>query len=79
MPANFEKMCRRTGSYSLPWLIRLYDKAETESLYFINDTQDRIYETVTYKKSSFSFLPGSDASGFNGGGSLEIAVSGNGL
>ena len=75
MPANFEKMCRRTGSYSLPWLIRLYDKAETESLYFINDTQDRIYETVTYKKSSFSFIPGSDASGFNGGGSLEIAVS----
>lgn len=75
MNANFAKMCRRTGGYSFPWLIKIYDKNNTEALYFINDTQDRIYETITYKASSFSFTPGRDESGFGGGDQLEIAVS----
>ena len=75
MPVSFEKMCRRTGGYSLPFLIKLYDKDETESLYFINDTQDRVYETVTYKATAFEYIPGKDETGFGGGGSLNIAVT----
>lgn len=74
MPEAFELMSRRTGSYSLPWLIRLYDIDETEELFFINDTQDRVHETVTYKKSSFNYQPGKSEIGFTGTATLEIAV-----
>lgn len=77
MPANFEKMCRRTGAYSLPWLIRLFDKAGEVSLRFINDTQDREFGGNTYKASSFAYLPAPSVVGFSGGGSLEIAITEN--
>lgn len=75
MPLPFELMSRRVGGYSLPWLIRLYDINETEELFFINDTQDRIHETVTYHKSSFMYQPGKSEQGFTGKATLDIAVT----
>lgn len=75
MTSNFEKMCRRTGGYSLPFLIKLYDINNTEELYFINDVQDRVYETKTYKAATFEYFPGKDETGFGGGGTLNIAVT----
>lgn len=75
MTSNFERMCRLTGGYSLPFLIRLHDIDDTESVYFVNDVQDREYEAVTYKAATFEYFPGKDEAGFGGGGSLNIAVT----
>jgi len=77
--ANFEKMCRRTGGYSLPWLIHLYDDDATVNLYFVNDTVGWVYDGHTYVASTFSYTPGSESHGFDGGGSLEITVTDNAL
>ena len=74
MPEQFEMLTRRAGGYSVHWLIRIYDINETEELFFINDTQDRVYETVTYKKSSFDYQPGRSEQGFTGKATLEIAI-----
>lgn len=76
MNANFEKMCRRTGAYSLPWLVRLYTPDETSEMLFINDTQGRVYGGKTYLASAFEYTPNTEESGFDGGGSLNIALSG---
>jgi len=77
--ANFEKMCRRTGGYSLPWLIRIYDDDNTVNLYFINDTVGRVYGGNTYVATTFSYQPNSEVNGFDGGGSLDITVTDNAL
>lgn len=79
MNANFEKMCRRSGAYSMPWLIHLYDEDSTVNLYFVNDTVGWVYDGHTYVASTFSYLPGADSIGFDGGGSLDITVLGNEL
>lgn len=78
MNANFELMCRRTGGYALPWLIRLYDDDETESLYFVNNSDSITYGGNTYVASTFTYTPNASEDGFGGGGTLEIAVGENG-
>lgn len=73
MNANFEKMCRRRGGYSLPWLIQL--QSESETLRFINDTVSQVYAGNTYAASTFSYTPDAHEMGFTGGGTLEIAAA----
>ena len=73
MNANFERMCRRAGGYSLPWLIALSNGVKT--LRFINDVQPRIYGANTYAASTFAYAPNPEEHGFCGGGTLEIAAA----
>ena len=77
MNANFEKMCRRTGGYSLPWLVRLSNEAGDVNLHFVNDTQARTYGGNTYAASAFDYTPNEDQSGFGGGGTLSIETASN--
>lgn len=77
MNHNFSQLCKRAGGYSVPWLIRLHDDDNTESLYFINDTQARTYGGNTYIASTFEYTPDADDQGFNGGGTLDITVIDN--
>lgn len=77
MNTNFERMCRRTGAYSFPWLIRLYKPDESVELFFINDTQGRMYSGDTYVASTFDYIPNTEETGFDGGGSLSITVTDN--
>ena len=77
MSETFEKMCRRTGGYSLPWLIHIYDKGGNINLYFINDTQSRTYGGKTYIASTFDYTPNASEQGFTGGGSLGIVCTDN--
>ncbi len=79
MNANFEKMCRRTGGYSLPWLIKLSDHADSAALYFVNDVSDCVYDAVTYKASTFEYSPNEESMGMNGGGSLSITTADNAI
>lgn len=73
MNANFAKMCRRTGGYSLPWLVTL--SSNTKTLYFINDAKDRAHGGNTYKASTFEYLPSPQEQGLCGGGTLDIAAA----
>lgn len=73
MNANFERMCRRTGGYSLPWLITL--SSDTKTLYLINDTQSRVYGGHTYSASTFDYIPNPQENGLSGGGTLNIAAA----
>lgn len=77
MNANFEKLCRRTGAYSLPWLIRLSNYDYSENQYFVNDVADVEYLGTTYAASTFNYQPDAMIHGFNGGGNFEISVIGN--
>ena len=69
----FERMCRRSGGYSLPWLITLSNQSTT--LRFINDVQSISYGGNTYSASTFSYVPEPPENGLQGGGSLEIAAA----
>jgi hypothetical protein len=71
--ANFERMCRRAGGYSLPWLIELSNGVKT--LRFINDVQSRIYGGHTYVASTFNYTPNPQENGLSGGGTLDIAAA----
>lgn len=73
MNANFEKMCRRTGGYSLPWLITLSNG--TSTLYYINDTANLTHGGHEYVASTFTYIPSPDENGLSGGGTLEIAAA----
>lgn len=73
MNANFAKMCRRSGGYSLPWLITITDGITT--LRFINDVNDLTHDSVLYKASTFGYEPNPTDNGFTGGGSLQIAAA----
>ncbi len=75
MPANFEKMCRRSGAYNLPWLIKL--TGGTTNLFFVNDVINIIYNGNTYVASTFNYAPNKMESGFSGGGTLDISVIDN--
>lgn len=79
MNANFEKMCRRTGAYSLPWLIWIHDDTDATNLFFVNNTAPVTYGGNTYAATTFSYVPGAEVSGFGGGGSLDITVTDNSL
>lgn len=73
MNDNFIRMCKRSGGYSLPWLITIEGIAST--LRFINDADDFTYGGDIYKASTFGYSPNPDDTGMSGGGSLEIAAA----
>lgn len=73
MNAVFEKLCRRTGGYSLPWLIALSNGVTT--LRYINDVASVSYDGNTYTASTFNYTPDAESSGFVGGGTLNIAAA----
>jgi len=75
--ANFDLMCRRTGAYSLPWLIKLSDEADTAALYFVNDINQIVHGGNTYLPTTLEYTPNADEQGFSGGGSLAIPVTDN--
>lgn len=80
MNSSFEKLIRRNGGYSLPYLIHIYgtylsDGSEHEvSLYLINDTEALSYDGHVYKASAFTYKSGVFEYGFSGGGTLSIAA-----
>lgn len=73
MNANFERMCRRSGGYSLPWLLTLSNSSTT--IYLVNDTQSRVYGGHTYVASTFDYTPNPQENGLSGGGTLDIAAA----
>lgn len=73
MNANFLKMCRSSGGYSLPWLVTLTGGATV--LRYINDQDDLSYGGNTYRASTFGYSPNPGDTGFDGGGSLDIAAA----
>jgi len=77
--ANFEKMCRRTGGYSLPWLIKIADHDDTEAVYLVNDVANVVHGGTTYVASTFEYTPAPESSGFDGGGTLNVVVTDNAL
>lgn len=71
------KLFGYSGSYSLPYLIHLYNKKHDIDMYFVNDTEDHVFEGVTYSAESFHYQPSPSEYGLTGGGTLEISVVGN--
>lgn len=77
MTVPFNLLARRDGAYSLPYLIKLYDPSETIVMYLVNNNENIIYNGITYIASTFEYTPNASESGFNGGGSLKIAIKDN--
>lgn len=73
MNITFEKLCRRTGGYSLPWLIQLSN--QTDTLYFVNNNANVSHGGNTYVATTFDYIPSQKENGLSGGGSLDIAAS----
>jgi len=61
------------GGFNLPYLVHIYNAAETENVYLINDNADVVYENNTYKASSFNFSINAD-----GSATLEVELVGSG-
>ncbi len=72
--STFAKLSQKNGSYSLPYLIHLYNSDGTSNLYAVNNTEDITYNGVTYSAAAFDYTPSSFVDGMDGGGKLEIAV-----
>ena len=73
----FEKLIRRSGSYSRHYLIHLYDSGSNINMYYVNDNADCTYDGHTYTAGSFKYTPNGSDNGFDGGGKLEISVKDN--
>lgn len=75
---TFEKLCRRSGGFSLPFLIHLYDDKKNIEMFFINNSDVNVlYDGNVYLKSVFTYKPNISVYGFDGGGKLEITVLDN--
>lgn len=70
----FTTLIQKAGAYNLPFLIHLYDSEGAISIRAVNDVDDVTYNGVTYSAAAFSYTPNADENGFDGGGSLEIAL-----
>lgn len=70
---TFERMCRRNGGYSLPWLLTLTLGAQT--VRFVNDVVPRTYGGNTFAASTFEYQPAAQSRGLSGGGTLRIATA----
>ena len=68
---------RKSGGYSVPYLIRLHDKDNTVQYYFINDNRSIEYDGQVYTASTFNYTPNAPLQGADGGGRLEIQVVDN--
>lgn len=76
---TFAKLIQRTGGYSLPYLIHIYDEKKNIEKYFVNSKEGVEYNGILYKASSFSYKPNQSVYGFDGGGKLEIAIRENSI
>lgn len=65
------KMLARGGAYSLPYLIRLYQKGYTP-LYYVNNNEDVEFKGALYKAASFKYTRPKQKNGVLTNGSLEI-------
>lgn len=73
----FEKLIRRNGGFSLPFLVHLYNEERTIEMFFINGDQDVVYNGQIYQKAVFSYQKNTPQYGFDGGGKVEITVKDN--
>jgi len=73
MNINFERLCRLTGHYSLPFLVDISNGSKT--IRFINDTQSMNYMGNNYLASTFEYIPNADIYGMSGGGILRITAA----
>lgn len=74
---TFQKLIQRSGGYSLPFLIHIYDKDKNIEMFFVNANGNVFYKGNTYNESSFRYEPNQSVYGFDGGGKLEITVKEN--
>lgn len=82
MTSLLETLMSHQGSYSLPWLIKLWSPEPGGSefpLLFVNSNTNVQYNGDTYLASAFRYTPGAMVQGFDGGGSLEIAAQEPGI
>lgn len=79
MAETLERLMRRNGAYSLPYLIHLYDDNSIHNIdmYFINDRKNFRYNGVLYKAAAFSYEPKAPVLGLSGGGTLKIETDDN--
>lgn len=70
----FRKLIQRTGDYSLPFLINLYNKEKSIDLFFINDVKKKIYNGKEYIPATFKYTPNNSIHGLDGGGKLSIEI-----
>jgi hypothetical protein len=64
------------GAYSLPYLIKM-EHPDATPLYFVNNTDDVIYNGVTYKASGFKYTAPQTIGGVLKNGTLEITAIDN--
>src|SRR5678815_971377 len=76
---SLEKLLQKNGAYSLPFLVKISNHGDTESIRIVNDVNDVVYQEQTYTASTFEFTPNSDVLGLDGGGRLSITVVDNNL
>ena len=72
----YEKLTRKNGAYSLPFLIELSDSTDSTVLRFVDNISDITYEGKEYKASAIEYTPNDTELGFSGGGTLEVAHTG---
>lgn len=68
---------RKSGGYTVPYLIRIYNAAGDINYYFINDNRSLEYDGHIYAASTFNYTPNANKQGADGGGRLEIQVVDN--
>lgn len=66
---NIARALAEGGGYNLPFLLHLYNPAETTHIYLINDNEDYTYNGQTYLSSNFTYTPNRD-----GDSSLQIEI-----
>jgi hypothetical protein len=76
---SLEKLLQKNGAYSLPFLVKISNHGDTESIRIVNDVNDVVYQGQTYTASTFEFTPNIDVLGLDGGGRLSITVVDNNL
>lgn len=66
------------GAYSLPYLIEIINP-NYENLYFVNNTDDIIYDNKTYKAAAFKYTKPKTTGGVLKNGTLEISAIDNSI
>lgn len=66
---NIARALAEGGGYNLPFLLHLYDPAETTHIYLINDNADFEYDGITYAASNFTYTPNNE-----GDSSLSVEI-----
>lgn len=64
------------GAFALPYLIKLYHP-DYGTLYYVNNSEDVVYDGNTYHASAFSYTPPQTVGGVLKAGTLEITAIDN--